>query len=272
MTNHNLPIWTYHSRGEPHLPPVVCLHGFMGAGADWLPLAEQWAGRFFCLLPDLPGHGGNQQFPLSSPLDFESVGQGLHLFLQHLHLDRVSLVGYSLGGRIALDAATKFPQKIKTLVLESCHAGIENDQARRDRAAADERQAESLLAHGMDSFVEQWYKLDLFKTLQRRPQLLAELKANRKKNDPRWMAKVIKELSPGRQPLLGEKLGSLPMPTLLLAGELDAKYVDLVGRLGSQIPQAVVKIIPDAGHNVHLEQPEKFAETVVNFLQEQQLR
>jgi pimeloyl-ACP methyl ester carboxylesterase len=125
-----------------------------------------------------------------------------------------------------------------------------------------------LLAQGLERFVEQWYELDLFRTLQSRPHLLTAMKAKRKKNDPRWLAKVIKELSPGRQPPLWANLGALPMPVLLIAGELDARYTELATLMGRQMPQARVEIIPGAGHNVHLEQPGQFGEVVTAFLQE----
>jgi 2-succinyl-6-hydroxy-2,4-cyclohexadiene-1-carboxylate synthase len=238
----------------------------MGAGADWLPMAKLWANHFFCLMPDLPGHGHNTHRSIAQPLDFDVVVAELKLFLKQLELDQVSLVGYSLGGRIALYAATQFPEKIRALVLESCTAGIGDEQARRERAEADDKQAETLLAQGIENFVEQWYELDLFSTLKRHPRLLAEIKAKRKKNDPAWVAKILKELSPGRQPSLWEKLGSLPMPVMLVAGGLDAKYAELAARVGSQIPEATVEIIPEVGHNVHLENPGQFSEVVTVFL------
>jgi 2-succinyl-6-hydroxy-2,4-cyclohexadiene-1-carboxylate synthase len=261
-------IWAYHARGEPSDPPVVFLHGFMGAGADWLPIAENYANRFFCLMPDLPGHGHNIHLPLAQPLDFDSVVNGLNLLLEQLNLDRISLVGYSLGGRIALYAALKFPQKIRSLVLESCHAGIVDEQARRERAEADDRQAEAVLTHGLETFVERWYEMDLFRTLQSQSQLLAEIKEKRKKNDPRWVAKTLKELSPGRQPPLWTKLGALPMPVLLIAGTLDTKYTELAAKMSQQIPRARLEIIPGVGHNVHLEYPKQFGKVISVFLQE----
>jgi 2-succinyl-6-hydroxy-2,4-cyclohexadiene-1-carboxylate synthase len=231
-------------------------------------MAERWANHFFCLMPDLPGHGHNTRLPLAQPLGFERVVAGLKRLLQHLKLEQVNLVGYSLGGRIALYAALKFPEKIRALVLESSSAGLADEQARRERAEGDDQRAETLLAQGLETFVEQWYELDLFWTLKRHPQLLTKIKAHRKKNDPRWIAKILKELSPGRQPPLWEKLGALPMPVMLIAGGLDSKYTELATRMGRQIPGAVVEIIPEAGHNVHLEQPERFSEVITAFLQE----
>jgi len=118
----------------------------------------------------------------------------------------------------------------------------------------------------MDAFVEQWYQLELFRSLQTQPELLDSIKVRRKKNDPRWAAKIIRELSPGRQPSLWDRLDSLPMPTLLLAGALDPTYTTMVTQMGQKIAQATIEIVPDAGHNIHLEQPETFSRIMRSFL------
>lgn len=254
--------WPYRSLGDRHHPCLVFLHGFMGSGADWLPVAKSLAGRFFCVMPDLPGHGRNVCRSLARPLDFETVGQGLLETLQGLESGSVGLVGYSLGGRIALYAATVFPQHINALILESCQPGIEAEPARLDRAGADDEQAQILLEYGLDQFVDCWYEQALFSTLKRYPQLLSAFKTKRKKNNPLWLAKIIRELSPGRQPPLWKNLGSLPMSVLLIAGSLDPKYTELAAQMGRQIPYGTTSIIPGAGHNVHLENPERFAELV----------
>jgi 2-succinyl-6-hydroxy-2,4-cyclohexadiene-1-carboxylate synthase len=70
----------------------------------------------------------------------------------------------------------------------------------------------------------------------------------------------------GAQPSLWSRLPSVAAPSLLIAGELDAKFVTLNQRLAAAIPQATLRLIPVAGHTVHLEQPEAFLSTVTNFL------
>ena len=258
---------TYITSGNPKSPPVMFLHGFLGAGADWLPIAEQCARQFYCLLPDLPGHGNNTDISISGPLNFETVAEGLNQLIERLNLDSLSLIGYSMGGRIALYTACKYPHKINKLILESANPGIANEESRRARATTDDKWAEILLTQGIDAFVEQWYTLDLFKSLQAYPALLAQIKANRKQNDARWMAKIISELSPGRQPPLWAELGRLSMPVLLLAGALDTKYVEMVKLMGEKIPGTTVEIVPGAGHNIHMETPEEFTGWVMKFLQ-----
>ena len=261
-----LPIWPYQTIGDSYRPALIFLHGFMGAGSDWSSIAKTLADQFYCILPDLPGHGWNTDFPLTHPLDFATVADGLQQLIDRLGLAQVHLAGYSLGGRIALYTAICFPQLITTLVIESANPGLEAEPARLSRAALDDQRAEQIMADGMDAFVEQWYQLELFRSLQTQPELLDAIKVRRKKNDPRWAAKIIRELSPGRQPSLWDRLDSLPMPTLLLAGALDPTYTTMVTQMGQKIAQATIEIVPDAGHNIHLEQPEKFSRIMRSFL------
>lgn len=239
----------------------------MGSSHDWLPITEPCAGQFCCILPDLPGHGQNFKLPMSRLLTFDNLADGLINLLDQLELEAVHLVGYSMGGRAALFTALKYPRRVNRLILEGANPGIADESERRARAGADDERAAKLLAHGMNAFVEQWYELNLFQSLQAHPQLLMQTKTKRKQNDPQWMAKVISELSPGRQPSLWDRLETLSMPALLMAGALDSKYAALVKTMARKIPDATIEIVSNAGHNIHLEQPERFTELIIDFLQ-----
>ena len=263
--------WPFRLLGKPRNPLLVFLHGYLGAGEDWQPIVEECAAYFLCVVPDLPGHGQNIDQPLSLPLSFELLGTGLAHLLDQFPPGPVGLVGYSMGGRIALYGALKQPHRISALVLESCSPGIAVEAARRKRASVDDRRAESILANGLDDFVDRWYEMELFATLQRQPRLFQKTKQKRKMNDTRWAAKIISELSPGRQPSLWTELGSLSMPALLLAGALDSKYADIMPDMGRRIPESKVEIVPNAGHNIHLEAPNRFVELVTGFLQQSPL-
>ncbi|MCB0209937.1 MAG: 2-succinyl-6-hydroxy-2,4-cyclohexadiene-1-carboxylate synthase [Anaerolineae bacterium] len=261
------PIWPYQTTGESYLPPVIFLHGFMGSGTDWLPIAKNLATQYYGILPDLPGHGWNTDFPLTQPINFDTVADGLRQLIEYLNLAPVTLVGYSMGGRIALYTAIQFPERIASLVLEGANPGLADEEDRQARATLDDQRAEQLQAEGIDTFVDTWYAMDLFRTLHTDPARLDAMKSRRKKNDPRWAAKIIRDLSPGRQPPLWDRLHTLAMPTLLLAGALDTKYTALMNRMGQSIPRSEVTIVPNAGHNVHVEQPEAFSQLLTNFLQ-----
>lgn len=260
-------LWPYRSLGTPQHPALVFLHGFLGAGSDWLTVATRFADRFFCIMPDLPGHGKNTTRSLDQPLDFDLLTQALLETLDALQVNKANLAGYSMGGRLALHAAAKFPERIRSLVLESCHPGIAVGE-RLHRAASDRRRAEILLTGGIDVFVEQWYESDLFQTLKTQARMFASLKEKRKRNDASWMAKIIEELSPSRQVSLWKALETLPFPVLLIAGALDEKYVGITKRMQSKIPDAKMNIITGAGHNVHLEAPGAFSESLLGFLRE----
>lgn len=259
-------MWPCLKLGNPRLPRLVFLHGFLGRGADWEPIAATFADRYHCILPDLPGHGANTHLPLKIPLSYESLAQGLQTTLAGGGRRPVVLAGYSLGGRIALYTSLRFPDFVRALILESTSPGIADPAARQERARADGRRAEDISSFGMRAFVDDWYRQPLFHSLQHRPALLERLRRSRQDNDPTWMAKVIRELSPGRQPFLGKRLSELHLPTLLLAGRLDEKYAVVLREMALQIPQARGLVVPRAGHTIHAERPVRFRRILAAFL------
>lgn len=258
--------WPYRMVGDPDLPRLVFLHGFLGRGADWESIAAGLADRYCCVLPDLPGHGANTSLPVDTTLGYESMSRGLSDMLASLGPEPVGLVGYSLGGRIALYSALRYPRLARALVLESANPGIAEPEARRQRLAADGRQAERIRAEGLRGFVKGWYDQALFQSLRERPALLEELRRAKLENDPTWMEKVLCELSPGCQPYLGERWQELHIPVLLLSGALDEKYSALARAAASSNPGLQARIVPRAGHIIHAERPARFGQILGAFL------
>ena len=158
--------------------------------------------------------------------------------LDQIPVSRIHLVGYSLGGRAALTFACRYPKRILTLTLESANPGITDESERAHRLAEDTARAESILKDGMSAFVENWYHMPLFASLSTHPQKLSvgAIKKSAKSNRPDWMAKVIRELSPGAQQPLWDWLPTLPIPVLLIAGKYDEKYVQIMHKMAEQIP------------------------------------
>lgn len=270
------PAQVYESNQEGEMraarPTVVFLHGFLGQGSDWLPFMDAFIQDYRCLLPDLPGHGANLDGQDRQTLSFARLAQGLERLLDRLGIgERVHLVGYSMGGRVALYFAVHRPERVQSLVLESASPGLSKRQERQERRQLDDLRAAKLLAGGLDAFLEEWYAQPLFTSLSRQPDRdvgsdrLETLKARRRQNDAHWIARAIAELSPGRQPALWNRLGELRMPVLLLAGEQDEKYAALVRKMGSRIPNATVIIAPGAGHNIHLESPRWYEACLQDF-------
>ena len=258
-------LWPYITWGRPNKPPIVFLHGFLGAGLDWGEIAAPLAEDYFCVCPDLPGHGGNITRDFDAQLRIPQLALELRALCAALSLNAPIVVGYSLGGRVALAAAVQHPEIMQALMLESTSAGLDTEAERQARAATDDARAAVLLADGIAAFMRTWYAAPLFESLQMRPQLLAKLQAARMCNDARWMSKVVSELSPGRAASVWAELPSVRLRTLLLAGALDVRYTESAKRMCAAMPNAVCTVVADAGHNVHWEQPTAYIQALRDY-------
>ncbi len=244
--------------------PVVLLHGFLGQGFDWGALRRRWAPRP-TYAPDLPGHGATLLRP--GPQSYASWVAWLAAWLDERRLTRVHLVGYSLGGRVALAFALTHPQRVVSLALESANPGIGDPQARAERARLDAERAERIRrqGQGLRTFLEAWYRMPLFASLAAHPGLRERLVAQRSRQDAATIARGSAEMRPGVQPDLTPRLGELKMPVLLMAGERDPKYPRLLNEMATRIPRAQLVVLPRAGHNVHLEAEAAFGEILEAF-------
>lgn len=212
---------------------------------------------------DLPGHGPEAGLTDPSRFTLESV------------LARIGaagswpadLIGYSMGGRIALHFAAAFPERVRRLVLESASAGLETEAERAERRAADAALAARIVSEGMEWFVEHWEAQPLFEPRSRLdPAILARERELRMRNDARSLAATLTGLGTGSLPSLWDRLGRIETPTLLIAGELDGKFVQIAERMTRAMPHARMVVVPGAGHTVHLEAPAAWLDAVVGFL------
>lgn len=258
--------WSHREVGESDRTALVCLHGFLGRGANWQGLATRLQHRWRCVLFDLPGHGESHRALPESTLTFPLLADQLLENLDGLTIQSCMIAGYSLGGRLALNFALCHPERVKALILESASPGLEIEPEREARRNSDELFANRLLETDMAQFSENWYTLPLFKSLSSRPELLREVVASASSNDANSMARVLSELSPGRMENLWPKLSELKMRVLLLAGGQDLKYVNLMQRAAGLIENSEFHVIHNAGHNIHLEAPAEFADLVSDFL------
>jgi len=237
-------------------PPLMLLHGFLGRGDDWAPVCAHLSHACACLTPDLPGHGRTALRP--GPQSYTTWAAALAAMLDAQRLPQVVLVGYSLGGRVALAFAARYPQRVKALLLVSAHPGLREAEARRARRQADARRAQALRTDGLPTFLDAWYRLPVF-GLETPP---ASLLARRRENRAEDIARVIAEMSPGVQPPLWDALARLPLPVGYVAGARDAKYAALARQIQHVRPDAQVWIFPNTGHMVHLEAPHALAEVI----------
>lgn len=244
----------------------MLLHGFLGRAADWDAVCAAFPAGVRCLALDLPGHG-DADLAGTRELSLARVADDLLGRLDALAIDRFSLLGYSLGGRVALAMALRARRRCARLILESANPGLETSELRAARAARDRAWAARLAQEGaMSAFLRRWYDAPLWSTLRDRPELLEALIGQRSAANPAAMSRVLAELSPGLQAPMWDELPGLSTPTLLIAGARDPAYAALSARMVALLPNARRWLAPGAGHNVHLEAPEAFASQVQRFL------
>ena len=251
--------------GDPRLPAILFLHGFMGSGADWASEISALDEQFHCVALDLAGHGSSLGLPPDA-YTIEGTTRALLDLLDELGITRAVLVGYSMGGRIALYLALRHPERCSGLFLQSASPGIEEPAERLARRKADEERARRLESGDLASFLEAWYRQPLFASLARREGLLRETIEARMRNDRGELARSLRSLGTGNQPSLWEELGALQVPALAVAGDLDERYAGISTRMASLSPRIRAAVVPGAGHNVHLESPEAYLALLKRFL------
>jgi 2-succinyl-6-hydroxy-2,4-cyclohexadiene-1-carboxylate synthase len=246
---------------------LVLLHGFSGSAAGWGDLLDTLAGYGLRIIAlDLPGHGRSSAPPDARRYAFARCQQDILAALQALGVSagRALLLGYSLGGRIAL--YTAFSGFFRALILESASPGLADPLEREQRRLSDEALAASIEREGVAPFIARWENLPLFNSQRALPRSRREeLHRQRLRNSAVGLAQSLRGAGAGVQPSLRARLPCLHIPVLLIAGELDAKFTATARDMALALPQAQVQIVPAAGHNTHLEQPHEFLALLRNF-------
>jgi 2-succinyl-6-hydroxy-2,4-cyclohexadiene-1-carboxylate synthase len=257
--------WSVAEQGSGR--PLLLLHGFSGSAAAWEPHAGTFAGRRVIEV-DLPGHG-RTHLPDPDLATVERSAADLADVLLGLAAAPADVLGYSLGGRIALRLAIAHPEVVARLVLESPSAGIADPAARAARRAADEALARRIEEAGIAAFVDEWERKPVFATQAALPaDRVRRIRAMRLANDPAGLAASLRAAGQGSMEPLHARLGEVVAPTLVITGSLDTIGRPRAELVAAGIPGARLAIVEDAGHTPHDEQPEAFARLVQAFLQE----
>ena len=247
--------------------PLLLLHGFTGSTETWAPVLQRLAAESQIVAIDLIGHGQSDAPADWTRYSFERCVADLVELLDTLGIARTDLIGYSLGGRVALHLAAAAPERVRGLIIESASPGLADPTERRTRLASDLVLADEIERAGLEAFVHGWERQPLFASQRSLP--AAErmmLRSQRLRNDSRGLANSLRGMSAGRQEPLWERLPGLATPTLILVGELDRKYCELGRQMATDLPNARLEVIPKAGHTIHLERPGHFADAVLPFL------
>ena len=223
--------------------------------------------RFSYLAIDLPGHGQTRVEDREELYNMQNTALALIELLDSLAIKKCLLVGYSMGGRLALYLSLNFSHYFKKVVLESASPGLKTQQQRNIRIEKDLELAQKLESSDFSLFLSDWYSNPLFNSLKNHPNF-SELVAKRLENNPLKLAKSLRNLSTGCQPSLWEKLQDNKIPTLLLVGKCDRKFREINTEMYNLGQYFQLEIVKECGHNIHWENPHGFAKVIKKFLME----
>ncbi|HMQ28589.1 MAG TPA: alpha/beta fold hydrolase [Acidimicrobiales bacterium] len=234
-------------------PRLVLVHGFTQTARCWGPVGTALAEGHEVVRVDAPGHGRSADVRA----DLRATAGLL------AGLGPATYLGYSMGGRQCLEAALRHPDAVEALVLVSATAGIEDEDERASRRASDDALAARIEAEGVDAFVDHWVSLPLFAGLPP----VGRFDAERRTNTAAGLAASLRLAGTGTQEPSWDRLPTLAMPVLVVAGDDDAKFTPLAHRLVEGIgANATLAVVPGAGHTTHLEAPDAFLAVVLPWL------
>jgi 2-succinyl-6-hydroxy-2,4-cyclohexadiene-1-carboxylate synthase len=243
------------------------LHGFTGCAKDWVPVVSLLDKKYNYYLVDLVGHGKSDSPKENYYYFIDSIVNQLKEIILSLSNSKIVLAGYSMGGRIALNFALQNASLLKGLILESCTWGIGEENLRKERVIQDEKLAEFIENNLIDKFIDYWMNIDLFNTQRRfSNERLSRIRELKLKNNKTGLANTLRCSGTGIMKPLLNNIKDIHEKTLLISGGLDSKFTDINAEMVKLFTDAKHKIIKNAGHNTHLEEPQKFIDEINKFL------
>ena len=247
--------------------PLVLLHGFTGDTTTWEYFCDGWSQHSRLVIVDLIGHGKTESPEQPERYQMEAAVFDLSSLLQLLKIDKADILGYSMGGRLALSFAVAYPELVRTLILESASPGIPTEAERMNRQEKDRNLASFLIDKGINEFVDYWEKIPLFQSHQNlAPLVKTRMKRQRLANSITGLANSLIGMGTGSQPSRWEELENIQCEVLLITGEWDKKFCGIAEEMQKRLNYSTWTMVKDCGHTIHVEQAGKFATIVSRFL------
>lgn len=252
-------------KGKFNYPKIISLHGFLGNGSDFKIVADNLGNFSEIVAPDFP------DYLTDKPEEGSSWDQTLSMLKRLLKNEtpkqKIVLLGYSMGGRIALQFALQFPQIIEALILIGSTPGIVNQKERNKRRTEDSKLAHKLRTQSYPKFLEHWLNQPLIKSQQNIPlPYLDEMLESRQRNNPQTLAHYLSILGTGSMPSAWGDLHRCNFPTLLVTGKKDKKFTTIADKMLRTLPNASHKVIKGSGHAPCFENAKDFGSCLDTFL------
>ncbi|MBE9007380.1 2-succinyl-6-hydroxy-2,4-cyclohexadiene-1-carboxylate synthase [Fortiea sp. LEGE XX443] len=247
---------------------IFFLHGFIGNLDEFDEVIKLLGTEFSYLTVDLSGHGKTQVSSGDKYYTIEQTAQVLINLLDELNIPKCFLVGYSMGGRLALYLTLHFPGRFYKVVLESASPGLATETERLERVKKDAQIARKLCRcvskTEFREFLLNWYTQPIFGYIKNHPEFERILES-RLQNQPIELAKSLRLMGTGSQPSLWGKLKDNIVPLLLLVGDNDQKFLTINTKIAELCKVAQLKIISNSAHNTHLENTREFVQNIKDF-------
>jgi 2-succinyl-6-hydroxy-2,4-cyclohexadiene-1-carboxylate synthase len=238
---------------ERNGPTVIFVPGFMQPAEAWADIAERLPQRYPSVLLRHSEH--EREGRIDEILAAADAVDG-----------PVVACGYSLGGRLALNAAVRGPDRFEAVVVLGAAAGIDETAQRQARAEVDAKLAAWMETQPIEKIVEIWERQPLFADQSER--LIEAQRPGRLSQDPRSLALLLRTAGQGTMEPIWGRLATLDVPILALAGARDERYRRATRRLAAEAPHGYAAVIEHAGHAAHLQRPGEFVDALVAFLDE----
>ena len=243
---------------------MVFLHGFTGSTKTWEPIIECLPSTVRCIAVDLMGHGKTEAPQQSERYQMPEQVLDLHTLFVSLQVSDFTLVGYSMGGRIALAYALQYPEHVKRLVLESASPGLQSETEQLTRIQADDLLANKIAQQGLPAFIDFWQDIPLFQSQKNLPEINRRaIRQERLQQSSLGLVNSLKGIGTGRQPSFWCQLSELNMPVTFITGELDQKFYLIAQQMKNRIANSQHIEVLAVGHAIHVENPVQFATIIM---------
>lgn len=237
---------------------LLLLHGFTGAPSSWDAVLSELPGDVGAFAPYLTGHGAP-----AAALEVQSFEAEVDRLASLLSEGTWQVAGYSLGARLALGLLVRHAHRFERGILISGRPGLESPADREARVASDGNLARMLDERGLSAFVDHWENSPIFATQRRLPsELLASERARRMSHEALGLAHSLRVTGLGRMPSYWSALPRVLASIDWVVGALDASFCAVGEAVVGMLPKARLSRVPDAGHNLLLEQPSEIAKII----------
>jgi pimeloyl-ACP methyl ester carboxylesterase len=241
--------------------PIVLLHAFPLSRKMWQPQVEALgAAGFHVVLPDLRGFGENHNFADINSM--EDLAKDISELLDNLEIERAIIGGLSMGGYVTFNFYRLFPEKFAGLLLFDTSAAADSEEKRESRFdlidEIEKSGAQALIEGMLPNLICDWTK-------ENNPDLVERLKTMFAETNPQAAIAALRGMAERQDHT--HLLKDIKVPTLLIFGEHDkVTDMEIAEKMKSEIPDAALTKIKNAGHYSNLEQPEAFNDALISFV------